>query len=133
MGPMLGGGYGLLQGKYGLLADNLISARVVLANGTMVTASTDSHPDLLWAVKGAGHNFGIVTSIEYKVYDVPPNDEWTVFQFVFTGNKVEAVYTALNALTDSGEMLQAEDLALEYSMFLRIPEIDAENVCPPIP
>jgi FAD/FMN-containing dehydrogenase len=64
---MLGGGHGLLQGHYGLLSDNLISARMVLANGTAVTVSSESNPDLFWAIRGAGHNFGIVTEFEYKI------------------------------------------------------------------
>jgi FAD/FMN-containing dehydrogenase len=64
---MLGGGHGLLQGHYDLLADNLISARMVLANGTAVTVSSESNPDLFWAIRGAGHNFGIVTEFEYNI------------------------------------------------------------------
>ena len=57
---LLGGGHGILQGRYGLIADQLVSARMVLANGSAVTVSADSHPELFWAIRGAGHNFGIV-------------------------------------------------------------------------
>ena len=77
-GLMLGGGYGFLQGNYGLPADNIVSANVILADGSVVVASEDSRPDLLWALKGAGHNFGIVSSYEYKIYERPARDLWTV-------------------------------------------------------
>jgi FAD/FMN-containing dehydrogenase len=127
MGPLLGGGHGALQGKHGLLADNLISARVVLANGSVVTASNSSHVDLYWALRGAGHNFGILTSIEYKVYDVPVHDEWAVAELIFDTKKVEAVYDALNMLTRNGEKMHSEKL-VTYSAYMRIPNADAENV-----
>jgi FAD/FMN-containing dehydrogenase len=127
MGPLLGGGHGALQGKHGLMADNLISARVVLANGSAVTASATSHPDLYWALKGAGHNFGILTSIEYKVYDLPAHDEWAVTEIIFDGKNLEAIYSALNSLTRNGEEMQPKEL-VNFSAFMRIPAIDAENV-----
>src|SRR5690349_13601710 len=52
-GPMLGGGHGILQGQYGFLADNLVSARVVLANGTAISVSGAEHADLFWGLRGA--------------------------------------------------------------------------------
>ena len=70
MGPALGGGHGLLQGHYGLVADQIVEARVVLASGQAVTVSAASNPDLFYAPKGAGHNFGVVTSLKIKIYDV---------------------------------------------------------------
>ena len=67
-GLTVGGGYGWLSGQYGLVIDNLVQATVVIANGSVVTASSTSHPDLFWAIRGGGSNFGIVTEFVLKVY-----------------------------------------------------------------
>ena len=56
--------------KYGLTIDNLLSARVVTANGDVVTASDDEHPDLFWAIRGGGGNVGIVTELELRLAPV---------------------------------------------------------------
>ena len=69
-GLTLGGGIGWLMGKYGLTVDNLVSAEVVTANGELLRASDDEHPDLFWALRGGGGNFGIVTSLEYLAHPV---------------------------------------------------------------
>ena len=71
-GVTLGGGYGWLRRKYGLSSDNIVEAEVVTADGSVLRAAADENPDLYWAIRGGGGNFGIVTSFTFKLHDVGP-------------------------------------------------------------
>ncbi|OTA68112.1 FAD-binding domain-containing protein [Hypoxylon sp. EC38] len=104
LGAGLGGGYGNLMGLYGFMVDNYLSFNIVLANGSLVTV-TPEQEDLWWALRGAGPNFGIVTSAVMKSTPLPrtQNTAWTGGLF-FTEDKLEQVVQGI------------EDLKLEAHM-----------------
>lgn len=72
-GLTLGGGFGKLGRKHGLSCDNLIAAEIVTAEGRLLRTSASEHPDLFWALRGGGGNFGIVTVFEYRLHPIGPN------------------------------------------------------------
>ncbi len=90
-GLTLGGGFGWLTRKFGMTIDNLISADVVTAKGELLRASEKDNPDLFWAIRGGGGNFGIVTNFEFKLHPVGPQ--------VLSGLVIHPFADAKNILT----------------------------------
>lgn len=124
LGPGLGAGHGWLQGHHGLIADQFISMEVVLADGSNKTVTAESDPDLWWALRGAGHNFVIVTSVTVKTYDIQHRD-WARETMTFTGDKIEAVFQAINdKIFRNGK--QDEDVVV-WSSMLNAKEFDSQN------
>jgi FAD/FMN-containing dehydrogenase len=91
-GLTLGGGLGHLTRKCGLTIDNLLEADVVLASGERVCASADEHPDLFWAIRGGGGNFGVVTSFLFRLHDVDTVIGGPTFWPVELGAEVLSAY-----------------------------------------
>jgi FAD/FMN-containing dehydrogenase len=102
LGPALGGGHGNQQGKHGLTSDGIVSMNVILANGTAITVSNESYPDLWWAMRGAGHNFGIVTSFEANIY--PDEKTYYYRTYVFKGDQLEPLFQRLNDFHGNGTL-----------------------------
>ena len=119
-GLTLGGGFGWLGGRHGMTADNLISADVVLANGTLVHASDRENPDLIWALRGGGGNFGVVTSFEYRVHPIGP--------MIVGGIVVHPFPQAAEALRFYGEFIrQAPDDLTVAAVMMTTP--DGQKAC----
>ena len=129
MGPGLGGGFGRYQGYFGLVLDNIIEMDVVLADGSMIKVSESSKSDLYWGMRGAGHNFGVVTSFNQKIYDQPVVN-WFVATLIFTGDKLETFFELLNVLGANG----AQPVGLvTYALFAMSPEISPTEVSDSFP
>ena len=123
-GPLLGGGHSLLQNQYGYSLDGLVSARLVVASGEIVEASRTKNADLFWALQGAGHNFGIVTSLEIKTHDILSN--WTVYSLIYPSEKLESLFSLLNDF-EGPSIKRPAKLALT-GVFVKLPDVDPVNV-----
>ncbi|KAF2875135.1 FAD binding domain-containing protein [Massariosphaeria phaeospora] len=97
IGAVLGGGYGNLIGEYGFGVDNVLSFNLVTARGELLNVSPTSHPDLFWAVRGAGPNFGIVTSAVMKAHPTSDRTAWNM-ALIFTPDKIKQVVQAVEDL-----------------------------------
>ncbi|VZI03638.1 unnamed protein product [Fusarium fujikuroi] len=101
-GPALGGGHGRYEGLYGLAGDNIIEMKIVLADGSSIAVSEKSYRDLFWAMRGAGHNFGIVTNLRLKIYPAKIKT-WHYHNYYWRQDKLEMVLRELNKLQDDGK------------------------------
>jgi FAD/FMN-containing dehydrogenase len=114
-GLTLGGGQGWLSGKYGLTLDNLLAVDVVTADGELRHASAVENPDLFWALRGAGANFGVVTSFEYQLHPVGPT--------VLGGMVVHPLDRARDVLRFYRDFVAGEpDELTTYAAFLTTPD-----------
>ncbi|KAI1762583.1 hypothetical protein GGR53DRAFT_415750 [Hypoxylon sp. FL1150] len=98
IGSTLGGGIGRLNGLHGLIIDSLISVRIVVASGELITASKTENSDLFWAIRGAGFNYGIVSSATYKVHDLSNGGEVMNADFLFPTNETTTVFEFFKSL-----------------------------------
>ncbi|KAI0879965.1 FAD-binding domain-containing protein [Annulohypoxylon maeteangense] len=99
IGVSLGGGVGRYQGVYGLITDALVSVRLVTANGDLIEVSRNSHPDLFWAIRGAGANFGIVTSATYKVHPLTDGGDVFVAEFLVSSEHISKYFEAVESMS----------------------------------
>lgn len=110
-GLALGGGMGWLSRKYGLTCDHLLSARVVLADGRVVTAHHDENPDLYWGLRGAGANFGVVTEFEFATQ--------VVGRTVPLGIALYRLGHAADAIAHHGQVVRRAGDDLKVMVYLR--------------
>jgi len=117
-GLTLSGGMGWLRRKHGLTCDNLLAAEVVTADGEVLTADADQHPDLLWALKGGGGNFGVVTSFEFTAH--PLGREVAFAYVLYPGEQAPGI---LRNVDDY--MADATDEVAPLAFFGRVPQTEA--------
>jgi hypothetical protein len=99
VGVTIGGGINNWMGIHGLIIDALLSVRMIVASGEIVEASNEVNPDLFWAIRGAGGNFGIIVEATYHMYPPSNNDEMLVVEAAFPPMVNESYYEALARVT----------------------------------
>lgn len=117
VGLTLGGGMGFLARAIGTAADNLVGADVVLADGTRVHASETEHPDLFWALRGAGRHLGVVTAIELRLHAIGPQVAVAQAFYPF-----DAAVDHLRSYRDFS--LEAPDEVGAYALAVNVPPVD---------
>ncbi len=100
IGSGLGGGIGYLSGVMGLVSDSLVSARLITAKGDLIEVSESSNPDLFWAIRGAGTNFGIITSATYKLSEPVNNGEVFYADLLFPASAKTDYFNAMQTFND---------------------------------
>ena len=115
IGATLGGGVSSLEGLHGLLIDTLVSVRLVTAAGNAITVSKTQNPDLFWALRGAGANFGVVTSATYNVFDATNGGQVTSANFEYFGAANQSIFGILKTLDEGLPANLAINVAVQYS------------------
>ncbi|KAI1085366.1 FAD-binding domain-containing protein [Whalleya microplaca] len=101
VGATVGAGVGFFQGLFGLMIDALVSVRLVTANGNVVEASASSNPDLFWGIRGAGANFGIITSATYKLFKAVNGGQVFTADMIYPANMRSAYFNVLKTFEDT--------------------------------
>jgi FAD/FMN-containing dehydrogenase len=114
-GLTLGGGIGWLMGKHGLTIDNVLAFELVTADGRVLQVSADEHPDLFWALRGGGGNFGIVSAITYRLH---PLGEVLAGRMLFPLARARAALHALSAIDAA-----APDELTTFALFASLPDV----------
>ena len=102
-GYTTGGGFGWLSGRFGLAIDNLLAAEIVLADGRIVICSATQEPDLFWAIRGAGHMFGIITSFTFRAHPQPNNVYGGMVVFSPTPEAINHLITFANYIQSTSD------------------------------
>ena len=97
-GAMLGGGFSRLQANYSMSIDNIISLRLVTAKGEIINVSSTENSELLWGLKGAGHNFGIVTAVVVNAFPQINDGMHWESTMIFLSDHIEEVTLTINDL-----------------------------------
>lgn len=114
IGATLGGGVSSLQGHHGLLIDTLVSVRLITAAGDAITVSEKENKDLFWGIRGAGHNFGIITSATYKIFDSTNAGQVMNADFLYTAGSSRAVWEALKTFDNALPELLAINIVVAF-------------------
>jgi len=127
MGATLGATIGPFQGLFGLGLDSLLSVRLVTATGQIITVSETEHPDLFWGLRGAGANFGIVTSATFRVHDAPNGGLVTSADFLYPSSANVSLWEALKTL--DGNI--PNELVLNFAVSFNSTSGEVEFPCQP--
>ena len=108
------------MGYAGLVSDNIVAMNVVTADGCSVKVSKSSNPDLYWAMRGAGHNFGIVTEFKHKIFAYPNGQDTYHATYIFTEDKLESFFELSNRLLGNGTLPNDVNMYAFYHLNLDI-------------
>lgn len=111
-GATLGGGIGPYSGLHGPISDSLLSVEVITGRGDLLNVSSTQHPDLFYAIKGAGFNYGVVTSLTYKIYPATNGGQAMVAQMIFPGSLNESIWQLVESFVGS----QPKELTIALSV-----------------
>lgn len=112
-GVALSGGIGYLRGMYGLTCDNIIGATIVTADGEVLEVNEESHPDLLWAIRGGGGNFGVVTKLQFTAYEI--GTEVLALDVMYDYKDAKQILQKVQAFTE-----QAPDEAISINLTVAV-------------
>ena len=123
-GLTLGGGYGWLSGRHGLTIDSILEVQIVLGDGSIRVASRSESPDLFWAVRGAGHCFGVVVEFTFQLHE-QKNPVWAG-QLIFPAStKLESVVSFANSLLETTNGDSAMIMGITAPPFMTEPAVVA--------